>query len=231
MTVMTDSERIKIVFCLPGNTYSNTFLIQWSELLVSLERSGKYDAKLSNGYSSFVTFARAKCLGADVQRGPKQKPFGGQVPYDVLVWIDSDIIFTTDQVIQLVDAALHDHPVVSGLYMMSDGTHFAAVRDWDDAFFVKNSTYKFLTMNDLEKGKGKYIPCAYAGMGFMAIRKGILEQLDYPWFIHDPYQIGTLLECCSEDVALCRNLIEKKIVDAVMVRPDIRVAHEKRVLL
>ena len=225
------ADKIKVVFCLPGNSYSNTFLIQWSELLVYLERSGKYDAKLSNGYSSFVTFARAKCLGADVQRGPKQKPFGGQLLYDVLVWIDSDIIFTTDQVIQLIDAALKDHPVVSGLYMMSDNTHFAAVRDWDHDFFVKNSTYKFLTMKDLEKQKARYIPCTYAGMGFMAIRKGILEQLDYPWFVHDICTIGTLVDCCSEDVALCRNLIEHNIINAVMIRPDLRVAHEKRVLL
>jgi len=224
-------EKIKIIFCMPGNSYSNTFLIQWSELLVTLERSGKYDARLSNAYSSFVTFARARCLGADVQRGPKQKPFGGNLPYDVIIWIDSDIIFTTEQVFKLINAALHDHPVVSGLYMMSDGINFAAVRDWDDAFFIKNSTYKFLTAKDIKQNKSMYIPCAYAGMGFMAIRKGVLEQLDYPWFDHRPYQIGTMVDCCSEDVALCRNLIEHKIIDAVMVRPDLRVAHEKRILL
>lgn len=249
------NKRIRVVFCLPGRSFSNAFLIQWSETIVALERTGKYDMKLSNGYSSFVPFARAICLGASVQRGPKQKPFDGKIEYDVLVWIDSDIVFGPQQVMDLIDGALNDHPVVSGLYMMDDGKHFAAVKNWDDAYFAKNYTYEFLTGEDLPKEtkknelvekpvvtevvpdkepgtdtkEPKYIPCAYAGMGFMAIRQGIIEKLDYPWFDHEPCKIGDLVESCSEDVAFCRNLIENKIIDAIMVNPRMRVAHEKPV--
>jgi hypothetical protein len=250
-------KRIRVVFCLPGRSFSNAFLIQWSETIVALERTGRYDMKLSNGYSSFVPFARAICLGASVQRGPKQKPFDGKIEYDVLVWIDSDIVFGPQQVMDLIDAALQDHPVVSGIYMMDDGKHFAAVKNWDDAYFAKNYTYEFLTAEDLPKPKDtesekpglvekpvvtevepdekptkepkEYIPCAYAGMGFMAIRQGVIEKLDYPWFDHEPCKIGDLVESCSEDVAFCRNLIENKIVDAIMVNPRMRVAHEKPV--
>lgn len=263
-TVAEPPKRIRVVFCLPGKSFSNAFLIQWSETIVALERTGKYDMKLSNGYSSFVPFARAICLGASVQRGPKQKPFDGKIDYDVLVWIDSDIVFGPQQVMDLIDGALNDHPVVSGIYMMDDGKHFAAVKNWDDAYFAKNYTYQFLTMEDLPKPKDaekpksnelvekpvvteeepdsktdkepetttkpkEYISCAYAGMGFMAIRQGIVEQLDYPWFDHEPCKIGDLVESCSEDVAFCRNLIENKVVDAIMVNPRMRVAHEKPV--
>ena len=258
-------KRIRVVFCLPGKSFSNAFLIQWSETIVALERTGKYDMKLSNGYSSFVPFARAICLGASVQRGPKQKPFDGKIEYDVLMWIDSDIVFGPQQVMDIIDAALNDHPVVSGIYMMDDGKHFAAVKSWDDAYFEKNYTYQFLTAEDLPKPpekdaekssnknelvekpvvtevepdepaettkkptKPEYIPCAYAGMGFMAIRQGVIEKLDYPWFDHEPCKIGNLVESCSEDVAFCRNLIENKIIDAIMVNPRMRVAHEKPV--
>ena len=260
-TPVESPKRIRVVFCLPGKSFSNAFLIQWSETIVALERTGKYDMKLSNGYSSFVPFARAICLGASVQRGPKQKPFDGKIDYDVLMWIDSDIVFGPQQVMDIIDAAMNDHPVVSGLYMMDDGKHFAAVKNWDDAYFEKNFTYPFLTAEDLPKPpekpknelvekpvvteepdtkstdkesaepkpKPEYIPCAYAGMGFMAIRKGIVEQLNYPWFDHEPCKIGDLVESCSEDVAFCRNLIENKIIDAIMVNPRMRVAHEKPV--
>ena len=42
-----------------------------------------------------VNFARCKCAGADVRRGKKQKPFDG-LPYDYMMWIDSDIIFNNE---------------------------------------------------------------------------------------------------------------------------------------
>ena len=38
-----------------------------------------------------VNFARCKCLGANVLRGPKQIPWDGKLKYDYQLWIDSDI--------------------------------------------------------------------------------------------------------------------------------------------
>ena len=228
----------KVIFCLPGRQYSNRFLISWSSLLFHLMLSGAYDIKISNDYCSFVSFARAKCLGASVGRGPNQKPFDAQVDYDVLVWIDSDIVFSPEQVVDLIDSAMKDHPVVSGLYMMEDNTHFACVRDWNDSYFLQHLTYPFETTQSLQtylQTTGQaYLPCAYAGMGFMAIRKGVLEQLPYPWFYRDVHRIQTgdmtvpeLVDQCSEDVALCRNMIDAKIVSAIMVKLNLRVGHEK----
>lgn len=235
----------KVIFCLPGRQYSNRFLLNWSNVLVTLLSSGDYDVRISNEYSSFVSFARARCLGASVERGMHQKPFGGQIDYDVLVWIDSDIYFTVGQVIELIDSALRDHPVVSGVYMMEDNTHFACVREWNDAYFLQHGTYAFETVQSLQlyvqqaqqqaqAQQGIYLPCAYAGMGFMAIRKGILEQLPYPWFYRNLHRIPTgnpalpeLVEQCSEDVSLCRNMIDAGIIPAIMVKLNLRVGHEK----
>jgi hypothetical protein len=42
-----------------------------------------------------------KTLGLDVLRGADQKPFGGQVDYDIWLTIDSDIVFTPEQLIEL----------------------------------------------------------------------------------------------------------------------------------
>jgi hypothetical protein len=233
----------KLVFCLPGRTFSNRFLVAWSNLLFQLLALGAYDIKVSNQYSSFVSFARAKCLGASVLRGPGQAPFGGALDYDVLVWIDSDIVFTPEQVIELVESTLRDHPVVSGLYRMEDGHHLACVRALDDATFLRlGGTYAFETLESLQQyaatTRQTYLPCAYAGMGFMGIRRGVLERLPYPWF-HRPLQrvatgdpaVPELVDQCSEDVALCRNLVESKIVPAIMVKLTLRVGHEKTVVL
>ena len=54
-------------------------------------------------------------LGGDVLAGPNQKPFQGKVDYDVIVWIDSDIIFTPEDVFKLLDSP---HDVTAGVYMM-----------------------------------------------------------------------------------------------------------------
>lgn len=238
---MMQTQQTKVVFCLPGRSYSNKFLINWSNLIYVLSSSGKYQIKVSNTYSSFVPFARAQCLGASVERGSNQKPFNEQIDYDVIVWIDSDIIFTVDQVIELIESSL-DYPVVSGYYMMENNKHYAFVKDWDNKYFLENKSYEFMTDEKLNKfiedTQQRYMPCAYAGMGFMAVRRGIIERLNYPWFYKELQVIPTgdptipdYIDMCSEDVAFCRNLIEKGIITAVMVKLNLRVGHEKCIVL
>ena len=58
---------------------------------------------ITNEYSSYVTYSRMKTLGLDVRRGADQKPFDGKIDYDVWVTIDSDIRFTPEQLIELIE--------------------------------------------------------------------------------------------------------------------------------
>ena len=44
-----------------------------------------------------MNFARCKCLGANVLRGPDQIPWDGKLNYDYQLWIDSDIVFSTEK--------------------------------------------------------------------------------------------------------------------------------------
>ena len=62
--------------------------------------------QISQDYSSMVNFARCKCLGANVLRGPDQIPWDGKLEYDYQLWIDSDIVFNTEKFWQLLDLAL-----------------------------------------------------------------------------------------------------------------------------
>jgi hypothetical protein len=125
----------KVVVALPGREYSGTFLTNWSETLMLMVQKG-YKITMINEYSSFVSFSRMKTLGLDVLRGATQVPFGGQLDYDVWLTIDSDIVFTPHQVIELIED-VDKHPVVSGLYRMTDLKHYAAVKEWDMEYFQK----------------------------------------------------------------------------------------------
>ena len=63
-----------IVFCLPGRGVSYTFLKNFVQLSFDIVQSCA-SIQISQDYSSMVNFARCKCLGANVLRGPDQLPW------------------------------------------------------------------------------------------------------------------------------------------------------------
>lgn len=227
---------MKIVFCLPGFDYSREFLLCWSELLVSLMQQG-HQFVVSQQYSSFVPYARAKCLGCDVMAGPDQKPFQGKLDYDVMVWIDSDVLFTPDMIVALLNSP---HPVTAGLYLMEDQTHFATVREWDLDHFRKTGGFEFLTPAAVqqfrEQSGERYMPVCYSGMGLMAIKRGVVERLKYPYFYYPVNRVETgrddvpvVVDMSSEDVAFSRNLQDAGL--RVMLDTTLRGGHQKRLTL
>jgi hypothetical protein len=221
----------KVIIALPGREYSGSFLKNWSETLVMLTQKG-YQVRLVNEYSSFVAFSRMKTLGLDVMRGATQIPFNGELDYDVWLTIDSDIFFIPEQVIELIEDT-DKYPVVSGLYRMTDLKHYAAVKTWDVEYFKKHGTFEFIKVDELDTSE-KYMKVAYNGMGFFACRKGVIENLKYPYFSYPLIEIETedgkvLRDMCSEDVAFCKNL--KDAGYDVIVNTTIRVGHEKTLVI
>jgi len=221
----------KIVVALPGRTFSGRFMMNLLNTMMTLKSQG-HDVVVTNEYSSYVTFSRMKTLGLDVRRGVDQKPFLRKLDYDVWLTIDSDIIFTPDQILELIKDT-EKYPVVSGLYRMEDLTHYACVKEWDIEYFKQNGTFQFMKNEDLE-GTPKYLPVAYNGMGFFACRREVLEKLKDPYFTYPLIEIegkdGTLMrETCSEDVAFCKNLTDAGI--EVIVNTTLRVGHEKTLVI
>jgi hypothetical protein len=224
-------QKKRVVIGFPGNHFSDRFLVSWTATIVELLKGGEYDVLLSPGYSSFVTFARMKTLGLDVMRGVDQKPFN-DLPYDIFMSIDSDMVFGPGEVLALLKAT-EEYPVVSGLYMMADNKHFATVKDWDTEYFLKNGSFQFMTQEMLAKS-GPRISVSYVGMGFFACRAEVLNSLQYPYFYHPLIEIkgedGKIYrDQVSEDVALCRN-IQTAGFDITLCT-NIRVGHEKSVVL
>ena len=114
-----------IVFCLPGRGVSYAYLKNFVQLCFDLVQAGA-SIQISQDYSSMVNFARCKCLGANVLRGPNQIPWDGKLEYDWQLWIDSDIIFNSEKFWQLV---LMDKDLAAGWYATEDG-HTTSVAHW-----------------------------------------------------------------------------------------------------
>jgi hypothetical protein len=225
-----NNKQITIIFCVPGNRFSDNFLKCWTNLFVWCINNN-INPILSNHYNSNVYYVRNLCLGADTRRGVDQNPWDGKVDYDYIMWIDSDIFFIPQQLQRLIDS---DKDIVSGIYKMHSNKAYATVESWDDTYYTENGTYEFLTEEHLiekkDTGAEKIFPVAYTGLGFMLIKKGVFEKLKYPWFRPEWTEYGKGVEdFTSEDVGFCINA--KKAGFNIFVNSDIRVGHEKSCIL
>ena len=188
-----------------------------------------YKILLSQKTGSNIYHLRNACLGGDVLNGENQKPYQGKINYDFIFWIDSDSVFSPMDIEKLIN---HNKDVVSGLYLMSDGVHFATVEkgNWDYDKYIKNGgTFDFLKPRDILLKGTKLFPVEYTGFGFMCIKRGVLEKLKYPWFEPLYFEIDNngkkIRDYCSEDVALCRKLIDNNI--EILCDPTVIIGHEK----
>ena len=250
-------EKLRVIIGLPGDHFSQAFILSWTQSLNVLISSNRYDIIVSPGKSSFVSFARMQTFGLDVRRGKNQKPFNGE-KYDIFVSIDSDVVFSPAQLIELIESTKL-HPVVSGYYMMANGKQYAVVKDWNKDYFAKNGTFQFLEPKDTEEALKKFsaeleerrsaeeakkevkpisnpdfMKVSYAGMGFFACRKDVLDDLQYPYFNRELQRIRgadgvEMVDMCSEDVAFCKN-VEDAGYD-IMLNTRLRVGHEKAIIL
>ena len=221
----------KVVIALPGRTYSGRFMMNLLNTMMIMKSRG-YDVILTNEYSSYVTFSRMKTLGLDVLKGVDQKPFDGKIDYDVWLTIDSDIVFSPEQVMELVEDT-KTYPVVSGVYRMEDLKHYACVKEWNVDYFKKMGTFQFVKVDDFERAP-KFVSVAYNGMGFFACRKEVIEKLKYPYFSYPLIEIegkdGVIIrDTCSEDVAFCKNLTDAGM--EIIANTTLRVGHEKTLVI
>ena len=217
---------MKIVFCLPGRSYSGKFLSCWTNLMGYCFQK-KFDINVIQRYSCNIYYVRNMCLGSDVRRGENQKPFGGAIDYDYMMWIDSDVLFTPEQFERLLS---HDKEIVSGLYKMEDDTHYACVEHWNENHYIEKGHFEFLKPADIEYRKNQLIDVNYVGFGFILIKKGVFETLKYPFFRPNSYKIGDMVEFAMEDVSWCHDV--RATGHKIWVDPKVIVGHEKtRVLV
>jgi len=234
---------VNVVFCIPGREFTANFLQCWTNLVNTLYQN-KISFALSNAYSPVVYYARSACLRGHVLNGRNQKPFQGEITYDYIMWIDSDIVFQPENFYALLKRMEENKnlQLLSGLYLMADGHHTTCVDKWDEDYFQQNGSFKFLTKQDVEnkkseletKSNGGIFESVYIGFGWLMVRYGVHESFEYPFFKPQFHTLkeGTpneIYDFSSEDASFFLELREKNI--KCYVDPDVLVGHEKMVVL
>ena len=229
-----------IVFCLPGRGCSYIFLKNFVQLWFDMVQNGM-SIQISQDYSSMVNFARCKVLGANVLRGPKQVPWDGKLTYDYQLWIDSDIVFDTQKFWQLCDLAVgadtvdaegntvkgEEKGIVAGWYATEDGQTTSVAHWLEEEDFRKNGgVMNHETVETMGKRK-KPFTVDYTGFGWVMIKNGVFEKLEYPWFAPkmQQFESGEVQDMCGEDVSFCLDAQDEGY--EIWCDPRIRVGHEK----
>jgi GT2 family glycosyltransferase len=238
---------MKVVFCLPGNKFSGGFLQCWTQLLQYCMTNG-IQYVLSQQYSMNIYMCRNICIGANVASpsGKDQKPFQGEVKYDYIMWIDSDQIFQPRDFQALINkvAANKDIHIVSGLYRRTDMQTFATYYDEDDEYFLEHGTFNAMRVEDIqalgnpEGPSGPYadkltedglLKVNHTGMGWMLVKKGVFESIEYPWFRTRIMQKGYSQDMIMEDHEFCLRARENGF--DTYVDPSIIVGHQKELII
>ena len=228
-------ERMKgktIVFCLPGRGCSYTFLKNFVQMCFDLVQNGMA-IQISQDYSSMVNFARCKCLGANVLRGPNQVPWDGKLDYDYQLWIDSDIVFNSQKFWQLCDLAVpaegEERDITAGWYCTEDGQTSSVAHWLDEEDFRGNGGVMNHETLETMANRQKPFTVDYTGFGWVMIKNGVFEndKMAYPWFAPkmQVFESGEVQDMCGEDVSFC--LDAKEAGYEIWCDPRIRVGHEK----
>lgn len=215
---------MKIILCVPGKTFSDNWVNAWTSTTALLGRSG-HTWGYSMSYDPVVYYARNRVLGGNNVNGAVQKPFQGSVDYDYMVWIDSDMVWKADDVLKLLS---HDRDIVSGCYVTQNNVDFPIVETLDYDKLAQQGAFSFMTRSELD-AKAAPFKVSYVGFGFLAVKKGVFEAMNYPWFQPRWVQHDQFVDFAAEDVSFCWTAAE--LGKEIWVDPSIRVGHEKSIVL
>ena len=209
---------MKVIFCIPGNSFSNRFLKCWTNLTRELHKKD-IEYELLSQYIPNVYKVRSLLLGADRIFGQYQAPWQGKKDYDYIMWIDSDQVFEPNDFFKLLE---HDKDIVSGLYLRKPQGD--TLNDIPIEFACFNEDGKMLYTNEVN---GELRKVWSNGMGWMLIKKGVFEKIDYPWFY--PINTNDGVGIHGEDISF--QIRAKNVGFDSYVDTSIIVGHEKGIVL
>ena len=189
-----------IVFLTPGTGVEIEYFKSIIKTIKVLE-SNSITWDVHTKFSSHVAVAREQTL-ADlfVHTGSD---------YKMLLWIDSDIVWTPEDVLKAYNS---EYDVITGCYAVNGNEELVAAlmdNEWVEDWFLDTIEHP--------------VRVDSCGMGFLAIKSGIIEKIDRPVF-----SVDTKTTILGEDIILCKKL--RALGVDIWLDPTIRLGHVKKVI-
>jgi len=213
---------MKIYFLTPGKTFTAGFSASWEELVKLCIREGiEYVRDIR--YSSDVYSARNTSLSMGLNIPfDMMVPFGG-VPYDYMMWIDSDMEFNPESVLKLIE---YDVDIVSGIAARGN-TIAAPFGIWTETPQGQPcyANHNLKRIDEFPKTEQGLTEVDFVGFAFMCIKHGVFENMEYPWFRTTIARYMWKDFELTEDLGWCWRA--KELGYKIYVAPDVRVGHNK----
>lgn len=210
-----------ILIATPGSGMEAQYV---KSLVLTLEECNKRGItyKWLNNYSSLVHHARElTASGAEgLSLDPTQITAGGKdITYKKIFWIDSDISWTPEQFFKIYDS---DKDVMSGAYLLADG-FTTTVHAWGSP--------GGMPANEIIDMK-EPIRVQSIGFGFVAMKSGVFEKIERPWFNLEYVKVGEnkdgkdIIDSVGEDISWCVKAYRAGI--ELYFDPEVLVTHMKK---
>ena len=213
-------KHYNVLIATPGNLLEAEYVRSLVLTLAECDKRG-ISYKWLNAYSSLVHHARELTISDsnNLNLNPDDKgPVGDSVTYNKIFWIDSDISWSVEDFFKLYDS---DEEVISGVYLLANGKT-STVHTEDHPAGVPKDIIK--TMSVITQAKN-------VGFGFVAVKSGVFEKIQRPWFAHIPQMMynsngETLFDSLGEDTSWCIRITEAGV--KIYFDPTVLVGHIKK---
>lgn len=214
-------QHYDILIATPGRSLEAGYVKSLMETVRELNNKG-ISYKWLNSYSSLVHNARETTITGDDNLNPNDSgPMHDSVTYRKVFWIDSDITWKTEDFIKLFES---DHDIIAGAYLLHNGETSTIHTKQYPAGIPKDVLSRMSVISEAEA----------VGFGFVAVRAGVFEKIERPWFGLLPQAIQNLkgqqlILSLGEDISWC--IKAKRSGFNIYFDPTVKVGHIKQLEL
>ncbi len=213
------TKHYDVVIATPGHSMQAGYVKSLMKTVDALNERGLTYCFVSE-YSSFVSTAREMtALGGSTSGLDFQTTsIVGGCGYQKIFWIDSDMEWEPSDFLKLFDSGLD---IVSGLYVLDEAGSVAVGYANEDGMPTRVNKVEFLLVEEPVEVMG-------VGFGFLAVKAGVFEAMERPWFGIGRIEIEGRRWNVGEDYSWCAKA--KGAGYSIFVDPSVKVGHNKNVV-
>jgi hypothetical protein len=217
---VNDKPHYDVLIATPGKLMHSEFVQSLVKTCAWLSEQGLTYKFLSRQGSLIPSTREQTALDSYKDNWETREVGGGQFTYGKIFWIDSDIEWTIEAFEKILRS---EHDVIGGLYQINaSGRVATAFTDGaGQPTVVHEADFLMLDPEPME--------CYGLGFGFIAMKQGVFEKCDRPWFkiehirwAHLDFDLNI-----GEDYSWCINARRNGF--KIMVDPLVKVKHHKEI--